>query len=61
VGLLIQPFLGIVAKILAAKISVFQPNGQIFSLKNYIASSLVACGANANLANFTKASAHNVR
>ena len=35
-GLLIQPFLGIVVKILAAKISVFQPNDQIFSLKKFI-------------------------
>ena len=31
-----QPFHEIVVKILAAKISVFQPNDQIFSLKNFI-------------------------
>ena len=33
-GLLIQPFLGIVVKILAAKVTIFQTMNQIFSLKN---------------------------
>ena len=40
---------------------MFQPNSQIFALKNFIVSPQVACGANANFANFTKASARNVR